>query len=243
MDSFIQLNNIGIKFVTIDGDVWALRSINLRIKEGEALFITGPSGAGKSTLFRLISLIEKPTHGMLSIANQDLRDIHPITAASYRQQIALVPQYPMLLNDRSILDNILIALQINDLSIKESLERAENALRTVHMERFKHANPLTLSAGEQQRASLARAIARRPKILLADEPSGNVDPELAKDIFNLLINMTEQSNTTLLISTHDLNLIDTITRMRHKPFRHIKLHKGNIQADTHLVNNTSSVDQ
>ena len=238
MDEFIKLKNIGIHFPTTDGDIWALRGINLSVQEGETLFITGPSGAGKSTLFRIISLIEKPTQGNLTVAQQNIQDIHPITAASYRQQIALVPQYPMLLNDRSVLENLLLALQINAMGIDESIERAENALRTVQMERFKHANPLTLSAGEQQRASLARAIARQPKILLADEPSGNVDPELSKDIFNLLINMTEQNNTTLLISTHDLQLMQKMSDLKNKPFRHIKLDKGNLQADDFTTPNS-----
>jgi ABC-type ATPase involved in cell division len=235
MNPFIKLQNIGIHYPTEDGDIWALRSIDLDIEKGENIFITGPSGAGKSTLFRIISLVEKPTQGAIYVANQDLRSIHQMSEASYRQQIALVPQYPMLLNDRSVLENLLLALQLTGMEIDECIERAENALRTVQLEKFKHSNPLTLSAGEQQRVSLARAISRQPKILLADEPSGNVDPELSKIIFDLLINMTEQNNTTVIISTHDLSLIQTIANTKNKKFRHIKLDKGNLQNDSFIT--------
>lgn len=231
MQEQIKLQNVGINFPTSDGDVWALRSIDLCINEGETVFVTGPSGAGKSTLFRVISLIEQPTQGELSVAGQTLNNIHPITAASYRQQIALVPQEPMLLNDRSVLENLLLSLHINGMEASESIERAENALRTVQMERFKDANPLTLSAGEKQRTSLARAIARSPKIMLADEPTGNVDPELSKVIFEILINMTEQNNSTLLISTHDINLMKSVSVAQGKTFRHIKLDQGNLRTD------------
>ncbi|HEX5420264.1 MAG TPA: cell division ATP-binding protein FtsE [Gammaproteobacteria bacterium] len=202
----------------------ALRGVSFGLERGEMAFLTGPSGAGKSTLLKLITLIEKPTRGAVLVNNQNTSRISRRRIPAFRQRIGVVFQDHKLLFDRSVFDNVALPLVIIGLSRREISRRVRAALDQVGLlGRESHA-PVTLSTGEQQRVGIARAVAGRPEVLVADEPTGNLDPELSLEIMRLFERFNEVG-VTLLIATHDLELIDKLQRRR------IRLADGQVDAD------------
>lgn len=202
----------------------ALRNINLSIAQGEMVFLTGKSGAGKSTLLKLIALLERPTAGKVLFDGQDLADIATRHIPYFRRRIGFIFQSPMLLHDRSVFENIALPLVISGYQEGEITKRVQASLDMVGLLKKGSQPPQNLSSGEQQRIGIARAIVTRPEVILADEPTGNLDPELSRDIMTLFDRL-HQVGITLAIATHDLALINTM------PHRKIELHKGSVVQD------------
>ena len=201
-----------------------LHEVSFRVHRGEILFVTGHSGAGKSTLLRLILAMERPTSGKLLLGGQDLARITTAQIPFLRRQIGVVFQNHQLLNDRTVFDNVALPLQILGLPKAEIAQRVEAALDRVSLKEKAEDLPSDLSTGQQQRVGIARAVVHRPALLLADEPTGNLDPRLASEIMGVFEDIN-RLGTTVLIASHDLALI---ARMRH---RMITLQRGRIIAD------------
>jgi cell division transport system ATP-binding protein len=180
----------------------ALKNLSFEIAEGEVVFLTGHSGAGKSTLLKLIAAIERPTSGSVLVKGQNIKSLRGGALPYLRRNLGLIFQDHKLLFDRSAFDNVMLPLQICGFDHRESVKRARAALDKVGLLNREKANPIALSGGEQQRLCIARAIVNRPTILLADEPTGNLDSAYSNEIMNILRSF-HQVGVTLLISTHD----------------------------------------
>ena len=180
----------------------ALKDVSFEIDTGEMVFITGHSGAGKSTLFRLLAAIERPTSGSIVINGQNLSALRKSAIPYLRRNFGLIFQDQKLLFDRSVLDNVLLPLAIVGLPAKEAASRARAALDKVGLLEREKAHPIALSGGEQQRLAIARAVVNRPAILLADEPTANLDAESAATILEIF-RAFHQVGVTLVVATHD----------------------------------------
>ena len=200
----IQLDDVTKRF---PGGQEALSGLTLSIDKGDMLFITGHSGAGKSTLLRLIALIERPTSGQVIVDGQNTRRVRRRKIPAYRRQIGMVFQDHKLLYDRPVSDNVALPLVIAGVGHREAGRRVRAALDQVGLLHKEKQRPETLSAGEQQRVGIARAIVTRPKLLIADEPTGNLDPDLSLEVMRIFRRFNEVG-VTLLIASHDLSLID-----------------------------------
>lgn len=199
----------------------ALRGINLHIERKELVFLTGHSGAGKSTLLKLLCLLERPSSGSIVVNDHDLENLKSKQIPFYRRKIGMIFQNPSLLNDRSVFENLALPLRISGFSEAETQSRIHASLELVGLLKKQNQLPLALSGGEQQRVGIARAIVCRPDIILADEPTGNLDPELSKNIINLFVRLN-QVGITVVIATHDLALISSFDH------RQIQLENGKI---------------
>ncbi|WP_301103308.1 ATP-binding cassette domain-containing protein [Propionivibrio sp.] len=180
----------------------ALSQVSFEINTGEMVFITGHSGAGKSTLFRLLAGIEHPTSGSIVVNGQNLAALRKSAIPYLRRNFGLIFQDQKLLFDRSVLDNVLLPLAIVGLPAREAARRARAALDKVGLLEREKANPIALSGGEQQRLAIARAVVNRPAILLADEPTTNLDADSAAAILEIF-RAFHQVGVTLVIATHD----------------------------------------
>ena len=180
----------------------ALKEVSFEIDAGEMVFITGHSGAGKSTLFRLLAVIERPTSGSIVINGQNLAALRRSAIPYLRRNLGMIFQDQKLLFDRSVLANVLLPLAIVGHPPREAERRACAALDKVGLLDRKNAHPIALSGGEQQRLAIARAVVNRPSILLADEPTANLDSESAADILEIFRSF-HQVGVTVVISTHD----------------------------------------
>ena len=187
----------------------ALKDLTLTVDRGEMVFITGHSGAGKSTLLRLITLIERPTHGQVIVDGQNTSRISKQKISAYRQQLGMVFQNHKLLYDRPVFDNVALPLIISGIGYRDAGRRVRAALDQVGLLSKEKQQPKTLSEGEQQRVGIARAIVNRPKLLIADEPTGNLDPDLSLEVMRIFRRFNEVG-VTLLIASHDLALIDQL---------------------------------
>ena len=190
----------------------ALREISIEIAQDELVFLTGHSGAGKSTLLRLIMLMDRPSRGQVVVNGQNLAGVRPRNIAQHRRNIGVVFQNHQLLFDRTVFDNVALPLIIAGYDTREVGRRVRAALDKVGLLNRERAMPIALSGGEQQRVGIARAVVGKPKILLADEPTGNLDPTLSAEIMNLF-EAFNQVGVTVLIASHDLVLI---SRLRHR---------------------------
>ncbi|MDF3933039.1 cell division ATP-binding protein FtsE [Pseudomonas citronellolis] len=217
----IRFEQVGKRYA--NGHV-GLHEISFRVHRGEILFVTGHSGAGKSTLLRLILAMERPTSGKLLLGGQDVSRISTAQIPFLRRQIGVVFQNHQLLNDRTVFDNVALPMQILGMPKPEIAQRVEAALDRVGLKEKAQDLPGDLSTGQQQRVGIARAVVHRPALLLADEPTGNLDPRLASEIMGVFEDIN-RLGTTVLIASHDLALI---ARMRH---RMITLQRGRIIAD------------
>jgi cell division transport system ATP-binding protein len=186
--------------------VSALRDVSFNLDRGEMAFLTGHSGAGKSTLLRLVLLLERASGGRVRVNGHDLDRVPSRRAPYLRQAIGMIFQDHRLLPDRTVLDNVAVPLLIAGLPYREIRRRVRSALDQVGLGRREDALPNALSGGEQQRVGIARAIVGRPPVLLADEPTGNLDPDLSQELFNLFSQL-HGLGTTVLIASHDLALI------------------------------------
>ena len=218
----IQLEGVSKRF---PGGQEALSGLSLSVEKGEMVFVTGHSGAGKSTLLRLIALIERPTDGQVIVDGQNTRQVGRRKIPAYRRQIGMVFQDHKLLYDRPVFDNVALPLIISGVGYREAGRRVRPALEQVGLLHKEKRNPETLSAGEQQRVGIARAIVTRPKLLIADEPTGNLDPDLSLEVMRIFRRFNEVG-VTLLIASHDIALIDRLG------CRRIELHDGRLAPAT-----------
>lgn len=197
---------------TYPGGQQALRQVNFHIEPGEMAFLTGHSGAGKSTLLKLISIMERPTVGQVLINGHDLNTIQRRQIAFIRRDIGMIFQSHQLLMDKTVFDNVALPLVIEGFSRKETTKRVHAALEMVGLRDKAKNLPIMLSGGEQQRVGIARAVVNKPPLLLADEPTGNLDPKLSMEIIRLFEDFN-QAGVSVFIATHDLGLI---ARMKYR---------------------------
>jgi len=184
----------------------ALTSVSFEVDRGEMAFLTGPSGAGKSTLLKLIALIERASRGQVIVNGQNLAGIRRGRLPFYRRQVGVIFQDHKLLHDRSVADNVALPLIIAGVPRADINKRVGAALDLVGLLHKERAAPITLSTGEQQRVGIARAVVNRPPILIADEPTGNLDPELSIEIMQLFRRLNDVG-VTVLVASHDHALI------------------------------------
>lgn len=208
----IRLDNISKRYPS---GLEALKRVSLELGAGEMAFLTGPSGAGKSTLLKLLMLVERPSSGALLINGKNINRLSQSEIPGYRRQIGVVFQNHQLLSDRTVFDNVALPLLICGYPPKETGRRVRAALDSVGLLQKETNYPLTLSGGEQQRVGIARAVVHKPKILLADEPTGNLDPQLSAEIM-ALFKRFQDVGVTVLIATHD---IDLINQLNHRIIR------------------------
>ena len=206
----------------------ALKDITLSIDKGEFVFLTGPSGAGKTTLLRLLFRDEEVSAGQISLNGQDIGRLNSRGVARLRRQIGLVFQEFKLLPRLSALENVSLAAEVIGVPRKESHNRARRLLSELGLEKNYHTRPLALSGGEQQRVAIARALINEPTLVLADEPTGNLDSEIADETMRLFVKIRERG-TTLIIASHDLHLI------KRYGTRIIYLREGRIADDLERV--------
>jgi len=197
---------------TYPGGFVALERINFRIAKGEMVFLTGHSGAGKSTILKLISMIERPSTGRVMINNIDLSRLKRSQVPYVRRDVGIIFQNHRLLMNHTVFDNVALPLVIEGFTGKEMVKRVHAALDKVGLLDKQRCLPETLSGGEQQRVGIARAVVNKPPLLLADEPTGNLDPELSRDIIQVF-EAFNQVGVSVLVATHDLGLI---ARMRNR---------------------------
>jgi len=202
----------------------ALAGLTLHVDTGEMVFVTGHSGAGKSTLLKLIALIERPTSGQIVVDGVNTRSVTRRKIPAYRRQIGMVFQDHRLLNDRPVFDNVALPLVIAGVGHREAARKVRAALDQVSLLNKEKQFPETLSSGEQQRVGIARAIVSRPKLLIADEPTGNLDPDLSLEVMRIFRRFNEVG-VTLLIASHDIALIDQLG------CRRIALANGKLQIE------------
>jgi len=189
----------------------ALTNLTLTIPKGEMIFLTGHSGAGKSTLLKLIALIERPTRGQLFVNGRNLNSIDRNLVSYYRQHLGVVFQDNRLLPEQSVFDNVALPLVIKGLGKRDIKKRTEAALDQVELLSKINSRPSSLSSGEQQRVGIARAIVAKPMLLIADEPTGNLDPELSWEILQLFKRFNDVG-VTVLIATHDISLVEKMKK-------------------------------
>jgi cell division transport system ATP-binding protein len=203
----------------------ALAGVSFEIASGELAFLTGHSGAGKSSILKLIALIDRPTRGQVFINNQNTASVKRRGIPQFRRQIGVVFQDHKLLHDRPVADNVALPLIIAGYPKREIDKRVRAALDQVGLLSKEKSRPLELSTGEQQRVGIARAVVAKPPLLIADEPTGNLDPDLAVEIMQLFKRFNDVG-VTVVIATHDVHLIDRF------PARRIVLDDGRVAAET-----------
>ena len=191
----------------------ALSGVSFHIDDGEFTFLTGHSGAGKSSILKLIALIERPSRGQVFVGNQNTGTMKPRSIPQFRRQIGVVFQDHKLLLDRPVADNVALPLVIAGVPKREIDKRVRAALDQVGLLGREQSLPLELSTGEQQRVGIARAVVAKPRLLIADEPTGNLDPDLALEIMRLFKRFNEVG-VTVVIATHDVHLIDRFEARR-----------------------------
>src|SRR5918999_3685113 len=202
-------------------NVYALRDLSLRVEKGDFVFLTGPSGAGKSTLLRLLLRQDVPSEGQLVVGGRNLATLTPRQGQTYRRSLGFVFQDFKLLPAKTVLENVAFVPRVLGMTASQQQRRTFQVLKWVGLQHRMNALPVELSGGEQQRIAIARAIVNDPVIILADEPTGNLDPDLSLEIMNLFREINARG-TTVLVATHDRELIRRVGR------RAVTLDHGNI---------------
>jgi len=187
----------------------ALTGVSFRVEPGEMVFLTGRSGAGKSTVLKLIALLERPTRGSVVVNGKNTSALKPPHIPAFRRKIGVVFQDHRLLSDRPVFDNVALPLVVSSTPLREIDKRVRAALDQVGLRGKERAVPLELSVGEQQRVGIARAVVSKPPLLIADEPTGNLDPDLALDVMRLFKRFSEVG-TTVVVATHDVHIVQAL---------------------------------
>lgn len=204
---------------------YALQDVSLEVRRGEFVFLTGPSGAGKTTLLELIFAAEQPSEGQILVLGRNVARLGAGAVPALRRRVGVVFQDFKLLGDRTVEENVRLALDVIGTPRREARARVFQLLKSVGLQHRRFHHPKSLSGGEQQRVALARALVNEPEILLADEPTGNLDPELTIEIMDLIAAASTRG-TTVIVATHDHSLIDRYGK------RVLKLEGGRIAEDT-----------
>ena len=191
--------------------VYALRDLSLTVDKGEFVFLTGPSGAGKSTLLRLLLRQDLPSGGQLTVAGQNLATLRSGQVQAYRRTVGFVFQDFKLITRKTVLENVAFVSRVLGLSTSQQRRKTFQVLKWVGLQHRMNAHPDELSGGEQQRVAIARALINDPMLILADEPTGNLDPDLSLEIMNLFREINARG-TTVLVATHDRELINRVGR-------------------------------
>ena len=199
----------------------ALSELSFELATGEMTFLTGHSGAGKSTVLRLIALLERPTRGQVIVNGRNTGSLRSGAIPAFRRQVGVVFQDHRLLDDKPVYDNVALPLAIAGVPRREMDKRVRAALDQVGLLGKERSFPLELSAGEQQRVGIARAVITKPPVLIADEPTGNLDPDLALEVMNLFQRFNAVG-VTVMVATHDVHLLDRF------PVRRIRIEQGRI---------------
>jgi cell division transport system ATP-binding protein len=207
-----------------NNSIYALNDVNLEIEKGEFVFLVGPSGAGKSTFIKLMLKEIEPTSGKIIVAGTDITTLKPREVPYYRRKIGVVFQDYRLIPTLNVYENVAFAMRVVESPLREIRKKVPVVLSLVGLSSKYKSFPHQLSGGEQQRVSLARAIVNNPSILIADEPTGNLDPETAMEIMNTL-NDINHAGTTVLMATHAKDIVDTMRK------RVIAIEKGTIARD------------
>lgn len=215
----IRFDNVSKRY---PGGYEALHAVNLHLSAGQMAFLTGHSGAGKSTLLKLIPLVERVSQGQLFLDGENITRARARRIPLIRRKVGMIFQNHQLLFDRTVFDNVALPLVIAGYRHQDIGRRVRAALDKVGLLGKERALPITLSGGEQQRVGIARAVVNKPLVLLADEPTGNLDPELSWEIMQLFVQFN-QVGVTVLIASHDLELIS------HLPYPRVTLSKGLVQ--------------
>ena len=221
----IRFDNVSKRYP--DGQL-GLEQVCFHLERGEIAFLTGHSGAGKSTLMKLVMLLERCSSGAIQVGGHDLRKLKNNRIPYFRRNIGFVFQDHQLLFDRTVFENVALPLLIAGFSPKDCAGRVRAALDMVGLLNKEKSYPITLSGGQQQRVGLARAVVNRPALILADEPTGNLDPELSAEIMKLFENFNHVGST-VLVASHDLALV---ARMRH---RVLTLDQGRLVSDQEVA--------
>jgi cell division transport system ATP-binding protein len=201
--------------------LYGLRDVSITIDKGEFVFLTGPSGAGKSTLLRILLLQERPTDGTAIVNGRNIVRMSPREVQAYRRNIGFVFQDFKLVPTKTVFENVSFAMRVLGTPIEQQRRRTYQVLKWVGLQHRQNARPPELSGGEQQRVAIARALVNEPHLVLADEPTGNLDPDLSLEIMNLFRDINA-SGTTVLVATHDRELIKWVGR------RTIHLEQGHL---------------
>ena len=217
----IKFNKVSLKY---DKDTYAVRDLSLVIEEGEFVFIVGKTGAGKSTLFKLLTRELKPTSGSIKVFKENIEYITNRKIPYYRRKLGVVFQDFKLLEDRNVYENVAFAQEVIGVNAFKIKKRVIKILNLVGLRNKANKMPNELSGGEKQKVAIARAIINKPKILLADEPTGNLDEISTNDIISLL-NSINQNGTTVVVITHDMHLVERMNK------RVIRLDEGNLIYD------------
>ena len=220
-DALIRLFHVSKSYLA---GSWALHDVSLELRKGEFVFLTGPSGAGKTTLLEMIFAAERPSEGQIIVLGRNVGRLGPRAVPSLRRRIGVVFQDFKLLPTRTIEENVGLALDVVGTPRRQARAKVFAMLKRVGLQHRRFLHPLSLSGGEQQRVALARALVNEPEILLADEPTGNLDAELTLEIMDLVASAAARG-TTVLVATHDLGLIERYGK------RTIRLEGGRIMED------------
>ncbi|UCE88076.1 MAG: cell division ATP-binding protein FtsE [Deltaproteobacteria bacterium] len=203
---------------------WALRDVSLEIGKGELVFLTGPSGAGKTTLLRLLFAAERPSEGQIIVCGRNIARLREGAIPALRRRVSVVFQDFKLLHRRTIEENVAIALEVVGTSPRAARGRVFQVLKQVGLQHRRYHHPLSLSGGEQQRVAIARALVSEPEVLLADEPTGSLDPDLTIEIMDLIASAAARG-TTVIVATHDVGLVQRYRK------RTLHLEAGRVRTD------------
>ena len=217
----IKFNKVSLKY---DKETYAVRDLSLKIDEGEFVFIVGKTGAGKSTLFKLLTRELKPTSGSIKVFKENIEYINDKLIPYYRRMLGVIFQDFKLLEDRNVYENVAFAQEVIGTSAFKIKKRVIKILSLVGLRNKANKMPFELSGGEKQKVAIARAIINKPKILLADEPTGNLDEVSTNEIMDLL-ETVNQNGTTVIVITHDMHLVERMNK------RVIRLDEGNLVYD------------
>ena len=220
-DALVRLFHVSKSYMA---GSWALRDVSLELRKGELVFLTGPSGAGKTTLLKMIFAAERPSEGQILVLGRNVGRLRAAAVPSLRRRIGVVFQDFKLLPRRTVEENVGLALDVVGTQRRRARGQVFSMLKRVGLQHRRHHHPLSLSGGEQQRVAIARALVNEPEVLLADEPTGNLDPELSLEIMDLLASVAARG-TTVLVATHEQALIS------HYGSRTLRLVDGRVTGD------------
>ncbi|HDD71435.1 MAG TPA: ABC transporter ATP-binding protein [Candidatus Aenigmarchaeota archaeon] len=211
--SLIKLENVSKVYRMGETKVQALKNINLKIEKGENVVIIGPSGCGKSTLLHLMGCLDRPTKGKVLIDGRDVSKLSDNELAKIRREkIGFIFQFFYLIPTLTALENVMLPMTFAGVPSKEKIRRAKELLKLVGLERRMYHKRSELSGGEIQRVAIARALANDPEIILADEPTGNLDSKSGKEVIKYLVRLNKEKNVTLVVVTHDLSIVKFFER-------------------------------